>query len=98
MRNFLYESFDCQKWRGREILFDKTKSSLKTTFVKTRVRCKAFCDALNVCLSGYESIFTKLEVLSKYLVTSVKNVCHYEKLMNASEYMCQVYYHRISTE
>lgn len=54
---FWYESFDCQKWRGREILFDKTKSSLKTTFVKTKVRCKAFCDALNVCLSGYEYFY-----------------------------------------
>ena len=33
-----YESFHSQKWRDREILFGITRNSLKTIFVKTRVR------------------------------------------------------------
>ena len=34
-----FSLFFSQKWRAREILFDVTRNSLKTMFVKTRVHC-----------------------------------------------------------
>ena len=34
-----FSVFFSQKWRDREILFDVTRNSLKTMFVKTRVHC-----------------------------------------------------------